>query len=141
MVTIRTAEDDPMSPDVVIRNKGIEGNKRAIDCCAVVGATHLVGPFHSALGEFSGAGPKGDEWKHAVDSMRAVSEHAGANDVTLGIECLNRFETYLLNTHADAARFAKEVGHANCRMMYESEEQLTRDALKFMKDNVSKRWV
>ena len=40
--------------------------------------------------------------------------------VTLGVECLNRFETYLLNTHADSARFCREVGHPRCRMMYDT---------------------
>ena len=119
-VTVRTADDNPISPDAGVRQKGVDGNKKAIDCCAAVGATHLVGPFHSALGEFSGAGPTADEWKWGVESMRPTAEHAGANNVMLAIECLNRFETYLLNTHEDAARFAKEVDHANCRIMYDT---------------------
>ena len=29
-------------------------------------------------------------------------------------------KTYLLNTHADAARFAREVDHPNCRVMYDT---------------------
>lgn len=37
--------------------------------------------------------------------MRQVAEHAGKVFVTLGVELLNRFETYLRNTHADSARF------------------------------------
>lgn len=119
-VTVRTADDNPISPDTAVRQKGVDGNKKAIDCCAALGASHLVGPFHSALGEFSGAGPTADEWKWGVESMRSVAEHAGAKDVILAIECLNRFETYLLNTHADAARFAKEVDHSNCRIMYDT---------------------
>ncbi|MGI9519704.1 MAG: sugar phosphate isomerase/epimerase family protein [Pirellulaceae bacterium] len=119
-VTIRTAEDDPISPDVAVRETGIEGNKRAIDCCVAVGATHLVGPFHSALGEFSGAGPTDDEWSWAVESMRPVAEHAADANVMLGIESLNRFETYLLNTIADTARFAREVDNPHCRIMYDS---------------------
>ena len=119
-VTVRTADDNPISPDAGIRQKGIDGNKKAVDCCAALGATHLVGPFHSALGEFTGAGPTADEWKWGVESMRAVAEHAGAKDVMLAFECLNRFEIYLLNTHADAAKFAKEVDHPNCRIMYDT---------------------
>ncbi len=30
----------------------------------------------------------------------------------LGVECLNRFECYFLNTHADSARFVKDVESA-----------------------------
>ena len=119
-VTVRTEEDNPISPDASVRAKGVEGTKKALDCCAAVGATHLVGPYHSALGLFSGAGPTDDEWKWGVESMRAVAEHAGSVDVTLGVEALNRFECYLLNTHGDAARFAKDVDHPNCRIMYDT---------------------
>ncbi len=119
-VTVRTEEDNPISADAAVRAQGVDGTKRALDCCAAAGATHLVGPYHSALGLFSGAGPTGDEWKWGVESMRAVAEHAGTLGVTLGVECLNRFETYLLNTHSDSARFAREVDHPNCRVMYDT---------------------
>lgn len=119
-VTIRGGEDNPISPDAAVRQKGIELTNKTLDCCAAMGATHLVGPYHSAIGEFSGAGPTADEWKWGVESMRSVAEHAGSVGVTLGVECLNRFETYLLNTHADSAKFAREVDHDACKVMYDT---------------------
>ena len=119
-VTVRGEEDNPISSDASVRAKGIENTKRALDCCKAAGATTLVGPYHSALGLFSGQGPTEDEWKWGVDSMRPVAEYAGQLGVTLGLEALNRFECYLLNTHADAARFASEVDHPNCRVMYDT---------------------
>jgi D-psicose/D-tagatose/L-ribulose 3-epimerase len=119
-VTVRTSDDNPISSDAAVRRKGIEGTMKVLDCCAAVGATTLVGPYHSALGHFSGKPRTDDEWKWGVESMRAVAEHAAKTNVTLGVECLNRFETYLLNTHADAARFCREVNHPRCRMMYDT---------------------
>lgn len=119
-VTIRGAEDNPISPDASVRAKGLELTKQTLDCCQAAGCSHLVGPYHSALGEFSGAGPTADEWKWGVESMRPVAEQAGSVGVTLGVECLNRFETYLLNCHADAAKFVREVNHPACRMMYDT---------------------
>jgi D-psicose/D-tagatose/L-ribulose 3-epimerase len=119
-VTVRTAEDNPISPDAAVRAKGVENSRRVLDCCAAAGAETLVGPYHSALGEFTGKGPTSDEWKWGVESMRQVAEHAGSVGVMLGVECLNRFECYLLNTHADSARFVKEVDHSNCRVMYDT---------------------
>ncbi len=138
-VTVRTEEDNPISPDAAVRAKGVEGTKKALDCCQAVGAQTLVGPYHSALGLFSGAGPTDDEWKWGVESMRQVAEHAGDVDVMLGVECLNRFECYLLNTHADSARFAREVDHSHCRMMYDTfhsniEEKSISEAIKACSD-------
>ncbi|QDU95343.1 sugar phosphate isomerase/epimerase family protein [Lignipirellula cremea] len=119
-VTVRNVEDNPISPDPAVRAAGVAGTKKVLDCCAAVGAQTLVGPYHSALGHFSGAGPTADEWKWGVDSMRQVAEHAGQTNVMLAVEALNRFETYLLNTHADSAKFVREVDHPNCRMMYDT---------------------
>lgn len=119
-VTVRNVEDNPISSDAKVRAKGVELNKKTLDCCAAAGAQTLCGPYHSAIGHFSGAGPTKDEWAWGVESMRAVAEHAGKVGVKLGIEALNRFECYLLNAHADSARFAREVDHPACGMMYDT---------------------
>lgn len=119
-VTVRTAADNPASPDAAVRAAGIAATNRTLDCCQALGASHLVGPFHSALGEFSGSGPTADEWRWSVDSLRSSAEHAAQCGVVLAVEPLNRFETYLLNAHADAARYVREVNHPHCRMMYDT---------------------
>jgi D-psicose/D-tagatose/L-ribulose 3-epimerase len=119
-VTVRNVEDNPISSDAAVRKKGVELTKKTLDCCAAMGVESLVGPYHSALGHFSGAGPTADEWKWGVESMRAVAEHAGKVGVTLCVEALNRFECYFLNAHQDAARFARDVNHPSCKIMYDT---------------------
>ena len=52
--------------------------------------------------------------------MREAAEGAKKFGVTLAAEYLNRFEIYLLNCSADAARMVKDVNHANFRMMYDT---------------------
>lgn len=138
-VTVRGVDDNPMSPDPKVRRQGIDNNRRAIDCCQASGSEALVGPYHSALGYFSGKGPSADEWKWAVDSMRQVAEHAQQAGVTLGLEYLNRFECYLLNSAVDGARFCRDVNHPNCKMMYDTfhshiEEKNTPAAIRALKD-------
>ena len=119
-VTIRTDENNPISPDAAVRAKGVAATKLTLDACAALGAQSLVGPYHSAIGSFSGAGPTADEWKWGVESMRQVAEHAGKVGVTLAVEYLNRFEIYLLNCAKDAVRFVRDVNHPSCRTMYDS---------------------
>jgi len=119
-VTCRGPEDNPASPDPKIRAAGVAANKLALDCCQAAGMNILAGPYHSALGQFSGMGPTSDEWKWAVESIRATAEHAAICGVTLALEYLNRFECYLLNSAEDTVRFVKDVNHPNCRMMYDT---------------------
>ena len=138
-VTVRGADDNPMSCDPKIRRKGIDANKAALDCCQAAGVETLAGPYHSPLGYFSGAGPTPDEWSWAVESMREVAEYAEKCGVTLGLEYLNRFECYLLNTAADGARFCRDVDHPRCKMMYDTfhshiEEKHTPAAIRALKD-------
>ncbi len=130
---------NPMSPDPDCRRKGIDANKAVLDCCAAAGCEVMAGPFHSALGVFSGKGPSDDEWKWAVESMREVAEYAERCNVMLGLEYLNRFECYLLNTAADGARFCADVDHPNCKMMYDTfhahiEEKSIPEAIRSLKD-------
>jgi D-psicose/D-tagatose/L-ribulose 3-epimerase len=141
-VTVRGVDDNPMSPDPAIRRKGVEANKAVLECCQAAGVETLVGPYHSALGYFSGTGPTQDECKWAVDSMRQVAEHAEKCRVMLALEYLNRFECYLLNTAADGARFCHEVNHPRCQMMYDTfhshiEEKNTPAAIRALKGRLA----
>lgn len=138
---IRGPEENPISADPAVRRKGIEANKRNLDCCALLGAEIMAGPFHSALGLFSGCGPTEDEWKWGVDAMREVAEHAEKVGVTLGVEYLNRFECYFLNTAADGARFCRDVNHPRCKMMFDTfhshiEEKSIPEAIRALKDHL-----
>jgi D-psicose/D-tagatose/L-ribulose 3-epimerase len=119
-VTVRGGDDNPISPSAAVRAKGVENNKRTLDCCHAVGATVLVGPYHSAIGQFSGEVPTDSEFNWGVDSMRATAEHAQQAGVMLGVEYLNRFETYLLTSVAQTIKFVKAVKHPYCRMMYDT---------------------
>ncbi len=138
-VTVRGEEDDPIHPDASVRAVGVANNKLALECCQAAGCTHLVGPYHSALGHFTGQGPTDDEWQWGVDSMREMADYAANVGVTLGIECLNRFECYFLNTYADGARFVADVDRPSCRLMYDTfhsniEEKSTPDAIRTCAD-------
>ena len=119
-VTILTAETNAVSPDAGVRTKAVEWLKTVVDINHVLGAETVCGPYHSALGVFSGTGPTADEKKRSADVLREVAEHARAANLMLAIEYLNRFECYVLNTAASARELVEMVGHPNFRTMYDS---------------------
>ena len=115
-VTVCTAEANPIGETAAIRQAGLDHIKKAVDMCQAMGATHLCGPFHSALGVFSGQGPTGDEWSRGKDILAKAADHAKQANVTLVLEYLNRFVT----SAADATRFIQEVNHPFLRTMYDT---------------------
>ncbi|MDY0165134.1 MAG: sugar phosphate isomerase/epimerase [Thermoguttaceae bacterium] len=138
---VRGEGDNPISSDPAVRRKGIEANKIALECCQAAGVETLAGPYHSALGYFSGRGPTDDEWKWGVEGMREVAEHAEICGVNLGLEAVNRFECYLLNCAADLARFCNDVNHPRCKAMYDTfhahiEEKSVPGAIRTLKDHL-----
>lgn len=122
--TAVTAIGDPaknlISADADTRKAGIEYMRWAIDCAAAVGASVLSGPLHSALGHFTGTGPTASERKRSISSQRAIGDHAASRGVTIGLEALNRFECYFLNTMDDLSAHIDEIGHPNIRAMYDT---------------------
>ena len=138
-VTARSEADSPISPDPAVRAAGLAATNASLDACAALGATLLCGPLQAPLGVFSGKGPTADERARSAESLRAAAEHAETVGVTLALEFLNRFETYLVNSAADAAALARAVGHPNCGMMYDTfhahiEEKDPRAALRACAD-------
>jgi D-psicose/D-tagatose/L-ribulose 3-epimerase len=111
---------DLISPDAAVRRAGVDRMHWVLDCSAALGADRVSGPLHSVLGQFSGQGPTADEFSRAVESQQRIGEHAAALGVTVGLEALNRFECYLLNTMDALAGFVRRVGHPNIRAMYDT---------------------
>jgi len=111
---------DLISPDRAVRQAGIDRMRWVLDCTAELGADRVSGPLHSVLGQFSGQGPTADEIARAIDSQQAIGAHAATVGVTVGLEALNRFECYLVNTMADLSALLARINHPNIRAMYDT---------------------
>lgn len=111
---------DLIAADAAVRRVGVDRMRWVLDCSAALGADRVSGPLHSVLGQFSGQGPTAAELARAVESQQQIGEHAATLGVTVGLEALNRFECYLLNTMADLAAFIHRVDHPNIRAMYDT---------------------
>ncbi len=134
-VTINGPNFNAISQDPLMRIATLAQNKRALDCAAVLGSKFLTGPYHSALGVFTGKPATEEEWGWALDHIRQLADYAATLDITLGLEYLNRFESYLFTCTDDMLRFVSEVDRPNCKVMFDTfhaniEEKSMPEAIK-----------
>jgi D-psicose/D-tagatose/L-ribulose 3-epimerase len=87
---------------------------------AEAGAAIVAGPLYCPVGYLPGRRRNADEWQWAVEGFQSLGETLAAYGVTFAIEPLNRFETYFLNTAADAARLAAEIAHPNIGILFDT---------------------
>lgn len=138
-VTVVNPESNPISPDASIRKAALERIQWALNMTSILGGDLMAGPYHSAIGVFSGQGPTADEKKHAVDVLRQAADHAQKVNVKIAIEYLNRFECYFLTNALDAKKLVREVNHPWFRTMYDTfhaniEEKCISKAIESMED-------
>lgn len=88
----------------------LEFLKKAVDRIADFGGKSLYGCTYCHLGTLTGAPPTADEKKTTADTLRTLHAYAKEKGVQLGIEPVNRYETYLFNTAADAAELIRQIG-------------------------------
>jgi D-psicose/D-tagatose/L-ribulose 3-epimerase len=98
------------SSDAGARQRAREHVAACIAAARDLGATVLAGPMYTPVGFLTGVRRTAEEWKWAVDSWQQLTPNVDAAGIEIGLEPLNRFETYFLNTAADAARFCDAVG-------------------------------
>jgi D-psicose/D-tagatose/L-ribulose 3-epimerase len=109
------AETDISSGD---REKADRGRRRLEAALAVARdcrATHLCGILHSAFQKY--AVPTTTEGvAMAVEVLGRVAETAAASGITLGLEVVNRYESNVLNTAAQAVEMCRRIGAPNVKV-------------------------
>jgi D-psicose/D-tagatose/L-ribulose 3-epimerase len=105
-----------ISEDPKIRAQAREYIKRSCELSEAVGSDTFCGPLYAAVGVLVGRPRTPHEWDWAVEGLAACAPVAANHGVTLALEPLNRFETYFVNTAADAAALARDVAHPNVKL-------------------------
>ena len=136
-VTINGPDHHQISQDPAMRQTTLERNKMALECAQVLGSSLLTGPYHSALGVFTGCKSSEEENKWAAENLFELAEHAKDLNITLGLEYLNRFESYLVSCTDELIALVDRVNHPNCQLMFDSfhaniEETNLGDAIRKM---------
>jgi D-psicose/D-tagatose/L-ribulose 3-epimerase len=106
-----------ISPDPVVRKRGVDFSMRLIDLSNEAGAVVFGGMVYSGWGYLTGRMRTDDEWRWGVENFRAIAEYAAStSSLVLGIEPVNRFESHFINVARDAVRFIDEVGMENVKV-------------------------
>jgi len=115
-----TGDTSIVSDDPAIRARAIAFITEGIETAAAIGARVFVGPYCAPVGYLPGRRRNQDEWKWAVEGLQSLGPVLEACDVQLAVESLNRFETYFLNTIADAVKLCDEVNHPRVGILFDT---------------------
>jgi D-psicose/D-tagatose/L-ribulose 3-epimerase len=111
-VTLMTGGRDLVHEDHYVRLASVQYVKDCLTLVASMGGRILT-VVPSTVGKVVPMGSPEDEWQWAVDGLKECQTHAEQVGVRIGIEPLNRFETYFINRADQAVALAKDVG-GNC---------------------------
>ncbi|HKD05534.1 MAG TPA: sugar phosphate isomerase/epimerase [Bryobacteraceae bacterium] len=106
--------------DPSVRSRAMDHLKICIDTAAEAGVSILAGPFYSPVGYLPGRRRTADEWSRAIDGYREIAPEFAAANMVLALEPLNRFETFFLNTAADAAALCDAVDHPAVGILFDT---------------------
>jgi sugar phosphate isomerase/epimerase len=108
-VTLMMGGRDLLHEDPYMRLASVQYVK---DCLTMVSELEgkIVTIVPSTVGKITPMASPDEEWRWAVEALKECQEHASQVGVRIGLEPLNRFETYFLNRGEQALALAEAVG-------------------------------
>jgi D-psicose/D-tagatose/L-ribulose 3-epimerase len=85
----------------------------ALDKVQALGSKYLCGCLAYSLGKFTGQPPTSAERQTVVDTLGEVALEAKRRGIRLGLESVNRYESYFCNTIGDARELILAIGTGN----------------------------
>ncbi len=114
-----SADQDLTSANPEIRARGEAYLMDAVQTCAEIGGNMVSGITYSAFQKYlEPCTPQGRA--HAVAAIARVAERAARHGIDIGLEVVNRYETNLLNTAAQALAFCRDTGRENVKIHLDS---------------------
>ncbi|MEA2442938.1 MAG: D-psicose/D-tagatose/L-ribulose 3-epimerase [Thermoleophilales bacterium] len=112
-----TDDRDLSHPDAAARRRAVDYYRGCVDLAADVGAP-TVGLIPAAIGRVDGS--VADAWELAVAGAREVAEYAVQHGICIGVEAVNRYETFLVNTADQALAFVADMGADNAGVILDA---------------------
>lgn len=111
---------DITSDDPAVRKAGVEYLKKSVDATYKIGATSFSGVIYSQHVKNASNRPTSKDWENSVSCLKEVAQYAQKFGVTLGIEPVNRYESYLINTCEQAKELNEMIDEPNMRIHLDS---------------------
>jgi sugar phosphate isomerase/epimerase len=114
-----TPEDvDLAHPGAEVRAEAVDYYLRFLDFAAAVGAPMVS--CHGAVGRVRALASYHNEYEYLLAGVQRIGERAAESNLRLAIEVLNRYESHLLNTAAQAVEFVETVGAPNVGILLDA---------------------
>lgn len=114
--TVLLGDTDITSDNPLIRKSGVDYLKKCVEATHAVGATSFSGVIYSQHVKPAVGRPTAQAWEYAADALREAARYAGRLGVRIGIEPVNRYETYLVNTCEQALALKALIGEENVKI-------------------------
>jgi D-psicose/D-tagatose/L-ribulose 3-epimerase len=109
-----------ISDDAEVRKQTLAHLKACVRAVAEIGSKLMAGPLYAPVGYLPGRRRNPAEWTFAVDAFSQLGASLDEFGVSLAIEPLNRYETYFLNTAADAVALCTEISNPRIGMLFDT---------------------
>ena len=108
--------------DEAVHEQCFDYIRTCLDFCVEMKSAFFAGPLYSAVGKarMIPADQRKKEWELAVKNVRKACELAAERGIEIAIEPLNRFESDMINTAADAFQFIQDINHPAAKIMLDS---------------------
>ena len=117
-VALMLGDRNLLAKDVKKRKKTIQYVKDVIQMVYQLDGD-IVSLAPATVGKIVPEGKPEDEWFLAVEGLQEIYEYSENLGISIGIEPINRFETYFINRSDQALALAKEVG-PNCGVILDT---------------------
>ncbi len=109
---------DLAHPDAATRDEAMDYYLRLVDFAAAVGSPVIS--CHGTVGRIRTLGTYGEEYRYFLTGVQRIAARAAELNLRLVMEVLNRYESHLLNTAAQALTFVTQVGAANVGVLLDT---------------------
>ena len=87
--------------------------ERAVETTAALGSPMLTGCLYTHVGTLTGKAPEPSELETVAHILKSTARRAAEYGVELGIEAINRYETYLVNLASQAGELLDRIDETN----------------------------